>query len=173
MPAEWLPYVPFAALVTSVIALMVSGMNLGWSIYKELALRGRVRVSFRLSSIHHDTFPEPLTRLIISVTNLGPGKVRLSMLQLRTVSWWRRLLRRCAYSVLIHDYEHPLGGKLPYTLDVGEGLDFTLSIEDSFLEKNFTHVGVSDSFGRIHWCPAIEMRQARRDLASFRTKAST
>ena len=165
MPAHWLPYIPSAAIVISVIALVVSGANLGWSIYKEIGLHGRLRIHFGLKGIHHESFREPLTRFVFSVTNLGPGKVKLKMLYLREAPLWRRVLRRCRYAALMHDYRHPLGGRLPYVLDVGEGIDFTSPIEDSFVEKGYTHIGIIDSFGRMHWCASRDMKEARKALA--------
>ena len=170
MPVEWMPYVPVAALVISLIALFVSGANLGWSIYKELALRARIRIQVRFSVIDHQSFAKPLHRVVVSVTNLGPGKVRLVMLDLRRVSLWRRLTRRCLFGVLIYDYAHPLGGKLPYSLDIGEGIDYTFSPEDSFLEGSYDQVGIRDSFGRVHWCSRAAVKEARKELFEYRKK---
>ena len=164
MPKEWLPFVPVAALVISLIALFLSGANLGWNIFKEIGLRARLRIRFGLKSIHHETFETHLSRFVFSVTNLGPGKVKIQMLQLRDARLWRRLLRRCRYAALIHDYKHPLGGRLPYDLEVGEGMDLTFPIENSFVAEGYTHIGISDSFGRVHWCKRSEMREAHRAL---------
>jgi len=160
MPNEWLPYIPAIALITSVIALIISGANFGWNIYKEIGLRARLKIRFSLSSIHHPTFEKPLARLTFSVTNLGPGKVHLQMLQLRDAGLWRRLLRNRRFASLIHDYAHPLGGRIPSALDMGEKMDLTFPIDASFISEGFSQIGISDSFGRIHWCKRNDMRQA-------------
>lgn len=164
MPPELLPYVPIASLVISIIALFMSGVGLGWSIYKDFGLRARLKVHFGLKSIHHATFERPLIRFVLSVTNLGPGKLRITTLRLRDNRWWRRILRKTRYALLIHDYEHPLGGKLPHDLEVSDGMDLSFSKDISFVSEGFTQIGITDSFGRTHWCRQRDMKEARRDL---------
>jgi len=167
MPKEWLPFVPVGALAISILALLVSAANVGWSIYKELALRGRLRVMFGLKRIHQANLPEPLTRLVFSVVNHGPGKLKITMFHLKAAPMWRRLLRRTRRAALMHEYDHPYGGKLPLTIDVGEGADFTWSPDTQFLREYWTHVGIIDSFGRVHWCRAKELREAKRDAKNL------
>jgi hypothetical protein len=72
----------------------------------------------------------------------------------------------------MHDYEHPMGGRLPHVLDVGEGADFTFPTEVSFVEKRYTHIGIVDSFGRMHWCKAHEVKEARKALDEHKAKAA-
>jgi len=165
MYQQFAPYIPLLALGISMFALLVGGANLGWNIYKEIALKARLRLRFNLLGIHHETFAEPISRFVFSVTNLGPGKLKINMIQLRQVSLLRKILRKEKCAVLIHDYEHPLGGKLPYTLEVGEGMDLTFPTDIEFMTKPFTHIGISDSFGRIHWARPKFMKKARLALA--------
>ncbi len=164
MRPEFVAHIPAIALCISLLSLFVSGANLGWNIYRELSLRARLRIKFQLSSIHHPTFPEPHGRFTFSVTNFGPGKIKITMLHLRDVRLWRRLLRRCRYAALMHDYEHPLGGKLPQDLEVGQGADITFPRDVEFMRNGFTHIGIADSFGRLHWCKLSDMKQALKDL---------
>jgi hypothetical protein len=64
---------------------------------------------------------------------------------------------------MIHDYQNPLSGQLPAYLDVGERIDLLIRYErDCFLSEDFTHIGLSDSFGRIHWASAKDVKQARK-----------
>jgi hypothetical protein len=150
------------AVLVSFISLAVAATSLGWNIYRDMFLRGRLRVRFGLRHIHHPTFPKPLRRFVFSVTNLGPGKVKIQMLQLRKVSLWKRIRRKCEFATLFHDYEHPLGGQLPYDLEPGQGMNLTFPVsQDSFAGEGYTHIGISDSFGRIHWCSRREMYAAQ------------
>src|SRR5688572_30128361 len=100
MPEELLKYIPLAALCISLLALFVSCANIGWSVYKELSLRGRVRVSFGYREIYHETFPKPLGRVMVSAVNHGPGAVKLGMVIYRKASFWRRILRKSERGVI-------------------------------------------------------------------------
>lgn len=164
MYQQFAPYIPIVALAMSLTALFISGANLGWNIYKEIGLKARLRLKFNLSGIHHETFPEPLTRFVFSVTNMGPGKIKINMIHLKDARWWRRLLRSEKCAIVIHDYEHQLGGKLPSDLEMGDRMDLTFPEDISFMEKSFTHIGIADSFGRIHWASSRHMTKARKAL---------
>jgi hypothetical protein len=164
MYQQFAPYIPLIALGISLIALFLSGANLGWSVFKELGLKARLRLKFNLLGIHHETFSESLTRFVFAVTNMGPGRIKINMIHLRDARWWRRLLRKEKCAVVLHDYEHPLGGKLPYSLEVGEGMDLTFPEDISFMSETFTHIGIADSFGRIHWASKRHMSKARKAL---------
>ena len=83
------------------------------------------------------------------------------MVHLRKVNLWRRITRNTEFAVLMHDYEHPLGGELPYDLEVGQGMDLTFPIENEFIEEGFTHIGIADTFGRTTWCRRREMKEAK------------
>jgi hypothetical protein len=145
------------------LSLLISAFSLGWNVYRDVVLKARVKMRFSLSHIHHSTFPKPIDSLVLSTTNMGPGQISLSMIQLRAAPLWRRLLRKTKHAVMIHDYQNPLSGQLPAYLDVGERIDLLIRYErDCFLSEDFTHIGLSDSFGRIHWASAKDVKQARK-----------
>jgi hypothetical protein len=150
------------AVIVSVISLLVSLIALGWNIYRDVMLKPRLKVRFSLSAIHHSTFPKPIITLLLKATNFGPGNIKCSMIQLKNAPLWRRLLRKTEHAFLMHDYENPLSGKLPTDLNVGGGLDLLIRYEkDCFLKNDFTHIGLSDSFDRIHWAPHKDIRKAK------------
>jgi hypothetical protein len=147
------------ALIVSCLSLVISGIALGWNIYKDVYLRARVRTLFRLMVLMAGNHRE--WRYCFSATNLGPGKVNLQALALVKWSIWRKLTRHLEHAVMLHDFKHPLGGKLPYDLDVGQGTQLTFNPDEcKFLSENYTHIGLTDSFGRIHWCRRQDMKDA-------------
>ena len=74
--------------------------------------------------------------------------------------------------MLMHDYEHPFGGRIPSVLDVGEKIDLTFPLHATFIYSDFTQIGISDSFGRVHWCKRSDMQQAIVDAKKEKLKKS-
>lgn len=175
MPESWLPYVPIAALCISVFALFVSGANLGWNIYKEVGLRARIKIWFGIRTIVGPGM-KPFQKMILSVTNLGPGVVRVLMIQYRKAGFWRRITFRSERGVIIYDYEETLSAKLPHKLDVGENIDLLLRYGEDSLSSDITHIGINDSYGRVHWVKRKDVREAlaqhRKDFPESSTKES-
>jgi hypothetical protein len=147
----------------SLLALVTSAVSLGWNIYRDVVLKPRLKVRFALSTIVHSALAQPLTSCSLSATNFGPGSINCQMIQLRTTSFWRWLFRTSKHAVMIHDYENLLSAKLPAKLDVGEQLMLLIKYEkDCFLKGDTTHIGLSDSFGRIHWALAKDVKKTRQ-----------
>lgn len=164
MPIDMLPYVPVAALCISVLALFVSGANLGWNIYREVALRARVKLNFGVRAIVGTAKPD-LTKIVLSITNIGPGVIHPQMILYRKASLWRRITRRSEQGVIMHDWTDKLSAKLPAKLEVGERMDVLLPYRADALDDDTTHIGVSDSFGRSHW---VSPRDLKETLAHLR-----
>ena len=155
------------ALVISCLSFVVSGISLGWNIYKEVYLRARVRTSFKLMIVMSESYR--IWRFCFSATNLGPGKVKMETPTAVKWSIWRKLRRNLEHIVIIYDYKHPLGGTLPRALDVGESMQLTFKPEDcTFLAEDYTHIGITDSFGRTHWCNRKDMEDAVKDYREKR-----
>lgn len=152
-----------AAVIVAGLSLLISVFSLGWNIYRDVILKPQLKVRFSLSDVIHPTFPKAITSLILSATNLGPGQIKCSLIQLRVAPFWRRLFRKTKHAVMIHDYENPISGKLPAKLEVGEGVDLLIRYqEDCFLGEDYTHIGLSDSFGRVHWASPSDVAKARQ-----------
>ncbi|PIS37867.1 MAG: hypothetical protein COT35_03790 [Nitrospirae bacterium CG08_land_8_20_14_0_20_52_24] len=158
------------AVLISLFSLVVAAFSLGWNIYRDVILKPKLKVGFGVREIFHENFPQTLTKLIITATNFGPGQINCNMVQCKNAPVWRRILRKVKYAVVIHDYKNPMSGQLPSKLNVGEKLDLIFPFDkDSFLSEPFTHVGLSDSFGRNHWAPRKDVREARKNyLQEFR-----
>ena len=146
--------------------MLVAAISLGWNIYRDVIIKPKLRISVRVGKVVRERPEQNLDRVIVSITNFGPGKTRAEMLRLQVFSWWPRvLLRQKRYGVVIFDYRDPLSGQLPAKLDVGDKVDLTFRFADDLflLNEEFTRVGIADPFGRVHWCARSEYRRAQKE----------
>ena len=150
------------ALLISCSSLAISGVALGWNIYRDVVVKPKLKVSIKDVAVLHPSFNNE-KRVVVSVVNHGPGKSQANGLLLREKSLWKRILRKGKAAFLIHDYEDPLSGKLPKDLEVGEKIDLTFRYgNDIFiLDDNLNQIGVSDPFGKTHWCKSKEYSKAK------------
>lgn len=85
------------------------------------------------------------------------------MIQMKNSSWWKKVLRKEEFAVVIHDYENPLSEQLPRKLEVGEKIDLLLPYNgECLLHKGWSHVGISDYFGRTHWARRKDVTEANK-----------
>ena len=153
------------ALAISFASLVLAAVSLGWNIYRDIVLKPKLRVAIRVAKVIREPHSSNLDRVLVTITNFGPGKTRAEMLILRP-RYWRRLLRKPPrYAVAIYDYQDPLSGRLPAALEVGDKVDLTFRFgPDLFLtDDRFSQIGISDAFGRTHWCHRSEYLWARRE----------
>jgi hypothetical protein len=142
------------AIVISIIALLVSMGNLGWSIYKELGLRGRVRVSIAVAEQFIQGRGSE-KKILIQAVNMGPGEVHLTSIPLKPPRWADKDGLYMWGSVM------PEPGTLPVALAVGKQAMILLPYrDDCFLSRRHAGVGLGDSFGRHHWAPRKQLRRA-------------
>ena len=163
------------ALLISLGSLVVAATSLGWNIYRDVIRKPRLRVSIKVGQVIHPSFTENLQRVIVSITNFGPGKTKASMLVLRKTSLWRKLFQKQIYGILVHDFEDPLSGKLPAELNVGDKVDLTFRyLPNIFLEKNDNNqVGINDPFGNTYWCRKKDYKRALKDYGNTKTRNSS
>ena len=156
------------AILIAALSLAVSGISLGWNIYRDVVLKARVTVSFdAISLLSVGQSPSQGKALLrVGVTNHGPGPVTIEMIIGKVAPPWRRLIRRVQHFVITTDYSIPLNPP-PGTkrLEVGERLDLYLPPTHEVLATKATHLGVRDSFGRLHYAPPSDLRGARRARA--------
>ena len=153
------------AIVISSFSLVLAAIALGWNIYRDVVYRAKLKVSLMwgVVTIGHDREQWPY-RLFVSITNFGPNDSRASMLHLRKTSLWLRIRRKTVYAMLNPDYEDPLSGKIPADIKVGEKIDLSFRpVEDIFIRKDeFTQIGITDPFGRVHWCSRKHYKMVRQ-----------
>jgi hypothetical protein len=158
-----------AALLISVIALLISMFALGWNVYRDILLRPRMSVFFAAVKIGTPgpQFAAAQRFLQIRVTNLGPGIVTITGLEMRIAPLWRRLLRRVELYALLLPGDINQNSALPSRLEVSETARYYFRPEDllqpgSRERAKVTHIGVHDSFGRSHFAPRAELRRLRQ-----------
>jgi hypothetical protein len=151
------------AIIISIFSVLVAAFSLGWNIYRDVILKPKVVVTFAIKNIVAvGRAPSP-DNIGISAVNHGPGPLILNTIILKQSSFWRRLFRKEKFAVLMHDLKNPYSSKLPRRLEVGESLDLFVPFnENCFLKEPFTHLGLSDSFGRSNWARTGTMKHNRK-----------
>lgn len=158
----------FALSIVSILvagfSLCVSAVSLGWNVYRDILLKPRAKVRLSLMTLLHPAFPDRPEFLRLSVTNLGPGQLRIKGTYARKWSFLLKLLRKTKLAFYTPDYRNPAGAQLPFTLEVGEdaGILFPWRV-DCLLQEDYTHIGVIDSYGRLHWAPADDITELRSE----------
>lgn len=165
------------AIGISALALVISGVSLGWAMYRDLGLRPRLQTSLtfiRAVPHGHPVEGVPLW-LCLEGVNLGPGPIHVNMgvihgRENRFLRWIRRRSRKLAVT---HLGDGPHGPQEVGTkkLEVGELATIWLAWREGclFQDCNPTHLGITDSFGRLHSAPKSHIRVARKHyLKEFR-----
>ncbi len=149
------------ALSISIFSVAIAALSLGWNIYRDVILKAKIKIGFGVRTIIQHGNPERPEYVNITATNHGPGAVNLSMVQMKNSSWWRLLLRKEQHAVVIHDYTNPLSGQLPHKLEVGEKFDLLFPYDsECMLKSGWSHIGISDYFGRTHWAKSKQVKEA-------------
>jgi len=140
------------AILVSFLSLAIAGASLGWNIYRDVVLKPRAKVSVTRIVLVPPHAPNS-TNLKISAVNHGPGTIRLNIIRFKNATRSQRIRRKWTHGILNHDWENPLSGQLPKSLEVGEAIDLLFPwTDDNLFLRRPTHVGIMDSFGRTHWC---------------------
>jgi hypothetical protein len=157
------------AVIISFAALLLSAFTLGWNIYRDVILKGRLKVSFSATQTIQPNRPPSEPFLCLSIVNLGPGNVVCGMAFLRKRPRWMGLFGISTLAGLIHDYSDPLCFKPPFKLEVAQQAQLTFPITpDCFLDRPVLRIGIRDSFGRMHWAPKSDIDRARKELKRLR-----
>lgn len=165
-------------MATAELALLISGISvciamlaLGWNIYRDVILRPKVRIRMQISQVLTPGEPaeKDETKVDFTATNHGPGIVILQGIRAKT----KKLFKKTKWAILIHDYTDPLTSQFPCKLGVGERGTFLLPfLKGSFLKQSFTHLGIADSFGRIHWVPKKDIKRTKATYIGYFGKES-
>jgi len=158
----------------SLFALTVSAVSLGWTIYRDVGLKPRAKVSVQKSRIVQPNRDFGFF-VGISVTNFGPGPVNIEMIQFRrwrlgvAILKWLKLSRVAQFlrkstsqGIITYDYTNQLSAQLPKKLEPGERISLLLPWDErSFLSMGPTQIGVSDSYKKYHWAAKSELKKVR------------
>jgi hypothetical protein len=162
----------YIALFISFGSLVMASLALGWNIYRDVLLRPRVRVSYRVMRVaggHMDGQDV----IIVAGLNKGPGAVKLTMLHYDKTTFWQKMKRKRDQGIIIHDYTNPVSWKLPCRVEVGDETSFIFPIcEKTKWAGEILRMGLLDSFGRTHWCPKREALEVQQKYAEAIEAAS-
>jgi hypothetical protein len=123
-------------------------------------MKPKLRISFGIRCVtdRDGKFGAPF--LMLSATNYGPGQVTCGTATIKVTSLLRRLTRRAKIAVVLQDFRNPLCSKLPHRLNMAEETNLIFPYDaNCFLHVHPTHVGISDSFGRVHWAPRGDVKR--------------
>ena len=154
-------YIP---TITSVLAIAISSLTLGWTIYRDVIRKPIFRVDIAVKKIVQAGHDHDGPYVFVEALNLGPIPNRIGLTFLRK-NWIRRrvLDRKNGSAMLYPDYHHWATTKASTRLEIGDQANFVFPYNnESFLKDNFLQVGVADGFGRIHWAPRRDLRKARK-----------
>jgi len=151
----------YIALIISCCSVLVAGTSLGWNVYRDVIRRPKLHISLMTGQV---VGSQPLEhRLIVSITNFGPGKTKAQILQLRKTSVLRRLFRKSILAIQLPEQDF-YSGELPADLDIGDKVALTFCLrEDLFItDPTYDQIGGYDIFGGSHWITRSDYKRARQ-----------
>jgi hypothetical protein len=153
-----------AAIWISIFSAILAAFSLGWNIYRDIILKPKLEVKFSVRFIVGEGILKK-TFVVLEGTNFGPGKINCQMITGMNACVWKIKFWEKEHFVIIHDYENPLSGQLPKSLEVGEQISLLLQYDNTekcILTMPFTHIGISDSFGKVHYASSKDIRAAKK-----------
>ncbi len=150
------------AILVSFGSLMIAMLALGWNVYRDVVLKPKLRVHAAVVDVvsggqNHGTY------ISVTGTDFGPGRLKVTMVCGRRNWLFTRWLGRKQYFLVVENRSNPLSTPLPADLEVGERAEILLPWDaDCFLKDRVRRVGLNDSFGKIHWAPATDLRALKK-----------
>ena len=149
------------AIIISVFSVLVAAFSLSWDVYRDVILKPRVRVDFGVRTVVGYGGTDKTEYVVLTATNYGPGVVNLHMIEMKDSSMIKCIRRHKKCAVIIPGHTNPLSGQLPCKLDVGEKIDLLFPYnKECMLKKGWSHIGIRDSLGRVHWARSKQVKEA-------------
>ena len=152
------------AISIAVFSLFISAVMAGWTIYRDAIQKPKFRVSIGLKTIYRAGRKTDGPHVFLEALNLGPIPNRIGMPNAR-LSWWERWIKRsdkAKYAFIYPDYQHTATTKAAERIEIGDIATFVFPFDsDCFLKENFSKIGVTDGYGRLHWAPRKQLRKAQ------------
>lgn len=151
------------SIITSVLAIMISSLTLGWTIYRDAIRKPKLRVDVAVKKIIQKGRPVEGPYLFIEALNVGPIPNRIGLTFARK-SWIKRrfLDPKRGTAMVYPDFGHWATTRASKRLEVGDQANFVFPYnDDSFLKEDFMQVGVADGFGKIHWSSQRDFQKVR------------
>lgn len=159
---------PLIATITALTAICISAFNLGWNIYRDAIRMPKFKVSIAIKKIVQKGRPEEGPLIFLEAVNLGPSPNRIGLPFARK-GWLQRSLldRKRGRAMVYPDFSHWAASKPSTRVEVGDSVTFIFPcVAPTFLDENFSGIGISDGFGRMHWAPRRQLREARTRYAA-------
>lgn len=151
------------AISISICSVFLSAISLGWNIYRDVILKAKVKATIGICQIVQQGLSPSPTVISTRATNHGPGPVQLEIVNIKDTSLLKKIFKKEKFGVVLHDWQNPLSGRLPHKLEVGESISMHFPYdEDCMLKKGWSHIGISDSFDRVHWANSKLVKFANR-----------
>jgi hypothetical protein len=151
--------------VASVIAILISSLTLGWTIYRDAIRKPKFRVDVAKKTIVQRGRRPAGPFLAVEALNLGPIPNRVGMPMMRK-SWLKRKLldRQNGLAFVYPDFAHQAATAAGTRLEVGDRACFVFPYDagSEGLREDFVQFGVSDGFGRVHWCSRKQFRSVKQ-----------
>jgi len=145
--------------IIATLALIVAGISIFWNIYKDILLKPRLKVRVQISEIIQPGATQRNSFIDITAINHGPGPITCESILARRRALFRWL--RPKYLFIVHDYTNLLSSQLPKKLEVGEKITLLLPYKEKMvLAWKPTHLGIKDSFGRLHCADSNSLKFA-------------
>jgi hypothetical protein len=154
------------AIWISIFSAILAATSLGWNIYRDIILKPKLKISFSVRVLVGEGVKNK-SYVFLEGTNFGPGKINCQMITGMNACVWKRKFWAKEHFIVFHDYKNLLSGQLPKTLEVGERISLLLpysTTKDCILTTSFTHIGISDSFGRTHYANSKDIRGAKNQF---------
>ena len=163
------------AIGISIFSILIATFSLGWNIYKDVIMKPRIKVSFAVIGFIHDSQMGGAPVIRLNAVNMGPGQLTTCMPTGKNTSLLKKITRKTEYWNINPDFNHPYCSKLPRRLDMAESIDLIFPYnENCFLKNKFTHFGIYDSFGKVHWAPKVDIERAQKQYQNdFRDEPET
>jgi hypothetical protein len=162
-------------MVTSILAIVISSITLGWTVYRDAIRKPKFKVDIGIKKIMQAGYDPDGPFVAVEALNLGPLPNRIGLTFLRKNWLKRRLLDRASGTAMVYpDYRHRAATTASARLEVGDQANFIFPYDkNSFLKEDFLQIGVADGFGRIHWSTRRDFKKARKkfqkDFSSLET----
>jgi hypothetical protein len=162
--ADPVAFQTYLSTITSTLAIMISSLTLGWTIYRDAIRKPKLRIDVAVKKIMQKDQPTEGPFLFVEALNMGPIPNRIGLTFVRK-NWIRRRLidRATGHAMIYPDFSHRAATRSSTRLEVGDQATFVFPYnKESFLRNSYIQIGVADGFGRIHWSSRRDFRKAQK-----------
>jgi hypothetical protein len=154
----------YISTIASILAIAISSLTLGWTIYRDAIRKPKLKVGVGIKNVVQAGQDPDGPFIIVEALNMGhiPNRVGLTFIR---KGWLRRRIfdRKHGSSMVYPDYNHRVATPASTRLEIGDQANFIFPYDrECFLKDNFLQVGVADGFGQIHWASRRDFRRARK-----------